>query len=254
MVTDAALVVRPNMDSPDNGGTAGPYSYGEVWMGSILSSLAWRGGLRKQLYGDDAVASKFASTVQSLDPSFVVGMGHGNEEVYAGQYINGAYSILMNLDNADLMAGRVVYLLSCLTAQQLGPAMIEKGAVAYAGYNQDFVWTVSGGPPATDPLAAPFATSSTTYPKVLVKGKIVGEAKVRTIEVFNQQIAAWEKSADPYAREVVKWLLWDRDAFTVLGDEEARGLEPKLAIGLVISAVVAGAIGYAVYRWRRRKG
>jgi hypothetical protein len=253
MVTNAALIVRPNMDSPENGGAAGPYSYGEVWMQSVLNSLAFR-GVRKQLYGDDAVASKFISAIESLNPSLVVGMGHGNAEAYAGQYTEGGYSILLTTANADLMAGRVVYLLSCLTAQELGPMMEARGATAYAGYNQEFVWTVSTPEsPATDPLAAPFARASTMYPKVLIAGKTVEEAREEAIKTFNQEIEAWEQSTDTYAREVVKWLLWDRDAFTVLGDEAAVGFIPSTRTVLIAAGVIGvAAIGYWIYKRRKR--
>ncbi|MBA7686416.1 hypothetical protein ES703_94863 [subsurface metagenome] len=133
--------------------------------------------------------------------------------------------------------------------------MISKGAVAYAGYNQPFIWTVvDPSSPAMDRLAAPFGKASTMFPKVLVGGRIVREAKAKAIETFNQEIERWERSTDPYAREVVKWLLWDRDAFTVLGNEEARGLDPKLAIGIVFSAVGVGALAYGIHRYRRKRG
>ncbi len=256
MVNDAALVVRPNRDSPANGGTAGPMVYAEVWMGMVLSSLRWRGGTRQELHGDDAIGSQFTGATQSLNPSLVVGCGHGGPDTYTGQYIEGSgYSVLLTTANAGLMAGRVVYLLSCSTAQNLGPGMISQGAVAYAGYNQDFVWTViDPSSPATDRLAAPFGKAGTMFPKVLVGGKIVRDARAKAIETFNQEIARWEGSTDPYAREVVKWLIWDRDAFTVLGNQEATGLDPKLAIGLVASAAVGvGALAYGIYRLRRRR-
>ena len=253
MVTDSALVVRPNRDSPGNGGVAGPMAYGDLWMRSVLNSLMWRGGTRRQLYGDHAIGGEFTAATGSLNPSLVVGCGHGGPDIWVGQYITGqGYSTLLTTANAGLMAKRVVYLLSCLTAQSLGPEMIGKGAVAYAGYNQEFVWTVeSPWSPATDRLAAPFGRVATMFPRVLDGSKIVREAKERTLEVFEQEIERWEKSSDPYAREVVKWLLWDRDAFTVLGDEEARGLEPKLATGLVLSIAGVGALAYGIYRYRR---
>lgn len=255
MVRDATVVVRPNRDSPENGDLAGPMAYGELWMGLVLKSLTWRGGTRQQLHGNNAVDSKFEGVTRSFDPSLVVGCGHGNSDIFTGQYIAGGYSVLLTTDNAGLMAGRVVYLLSCLTAQSLGPEMVNKGTVAYAGYNQPFVWTVvDPSYPAMDRLAAPFGRASTAFPKVIVGGATVREAREKAIEVFNQEIERWERSADPYAREVVKWLLWDRDAFTVLGDEEARGLKPKLAIGLVLSAVGVGALAYGIHRYRRKRG
>ena len=260
MATDAALVTRPTRDSPQNGGTAGPYAYGQIWMRSVLNSLLWRGGTRKQLYGDDAVRSKFEEAVQSLDPSLFVGMGHGSENAFSGQYVEGMfggeYSVLLTIENADLMAGRVVCLCSCLTAKQLGPALIEKGAVAYAGYNQPFAWVVSTPEtPWFDRHAEPFGRAVTKFPKTLVYGKTVGAAKEEALKVFEQEMERWEKSDDPYAREVVKWLNFDMQAFTVLGSEETKGLEPKVAAGLVATAagVGAGAIGYVIYRWRKKR-
>lgn len=256
MVRNAAIVTNPNRDSPENGGTQGPYAYGVVWMGSVINSLFWRGGFRQVLQGDAAVGRKFEDATVSLDPSLIVGFGHGSEEIWTGQYVEaeGRYSVLLTPINADLMVGRVVYLLSCYTAQELGPEMIQRGAVAYGGYNQAFTW-VGADPssPATDRLAAPFGRASTAYPKEIIAGKTVKVAKDKAIEVFNQEMERWEQSDDPYAREVVKWLLWDRDAFTVLGNEEAVGFIPSTRTVIIAAAAIgAAAIGYWIYRRRRK--
>jgi len=257
MVKNAAVVTVPNRDSPENGGLEGPMAYGEVWMRSVLNSLAWRGGPRRALQGDAAIGSKFEDAVMSLDASLVVGVGHGNADTWVGQYIEAesGYSVLLTPANADLMVGRVVYLLSCLTAQELGPEIVNRGGMAYAGYNEEFVWTTADpSHPATDRLAAPFARVSTMFPKVLIGGKTVKEAKDKAIEVFNQEIERWEQSTDPYAREVTKWLLWNRDAFTVLGDETAVGFIPSIRTVLIVAGAIGAAatIGYLIYRRRKK--
>ncbi len=255
MPRDAALVVRANRDSPVNGDMAGPMAYGHLWMGWILNSLRWRGGARLDLRGNDAVGVKFESAVRTEDSSLLVGCGHGNPEIWVGQYVEAErrYSTLMTTYNAELMRGRVVYLLSCNTARKLGPEIIRKGGIAYAGYNDEFVWTVeSPESPAADRLAAPFGSASTTFPRALVGGKTVREAKEQTLKAFDGEIERWEKNEDPYAREVVKWLLWDREAFTVLGNEEARGLEPRIALGLLLSAIAVGAVAFILIRRRRK--
>jgi len=257
MVENAAIITIPNRDSPENGGMAGPYAYGVAWMRSVLNSFILRRGLKQVLQGDADIGSNFENVTKSLNPSLVVGFGHGASDTWAGQYIKteDGYSILLTPANADLMVGRVVYLLSCFTAQELGPDMINSGATAYAGYNQEFTWVGSNTSfPAIDPQAAPFGRAATAYPKELIGGKTVGSAKEKAINVFNEEIARWEKSTDPYAREVVKWLLWDRDAFTVLGDETAVGFEPKLAVGLIAAGVIAaGVVAYLLYRGRKKK-
>jgi len=255
MVQNAALVTNPNRDSPENGGTQGPYAYGVVWMRSIINALAFRGA-RQVLEGDVAVGSKFEDAARSMDPSIVVGFGHGASDMWVGQYIEAeGYSILLTPANADLMVGRVIYLLSCYTAQELGPEIVRSGAIAYAGYNQAFTWVGSDtSSPATDLQAAPFGRAATAYPRELVRGKTVKEAKDKAIEVFNQEIERWEQSDDIYAREVVKWLLWDRDAFTVLGDETAVGFIPRTPTVLIVAgAIAAAAAAYGIYRWRKRR-
>lgn len=253
MPRDAALVVRANRDSPENGGAAGPMAYGDLWTGWVLNSLRWRGGARRDLRGNDAVGVKFESAVRTEDPSLLVGCGHGNPDTWVGQYVEKerGYSTLMTTHNAGLMGGRVVYLLSCLTGRELGPAMVRLGAIAYTGYSDEFIWTVeSPESPATDRLAAPFGNASTVFPKALVEGKTVREAKEKALRVFEAEMERWEKSEDPYAREVVKWLLWDRDAFTVLGDEGARGLEPRIALGLLLGAIAIGVVAFMLIRRR----
>lgn len=254
MPRDVALVVRANRDSPENGGTAGPMAYGNLWMSWVLNSLRWRGGARGELRGDDAIGEKFEGAVKTEDPSFVTVCGHGSPDTLVGQYLEAerGYSTLMTTGSAGLMSGRVVYLLSCLTARELGPSMVRQGALAYAGYRDEFVWIVeSPESPATDRFAAPFGSASTAFPTALVEGKTVREAKERTLAVFEREIERWEKSPDPYAREVVKWLLWNRDSLTVEGDEEIRGLEPRIALGLLLSAVAIGVVAFIIIRRRK---
>lgn len=251
---DAALVVRPNRDSPENGAAAGPMAYGQLWMGYVLSSLRWTGAPRKELRGNDAVGDKFDGAVRTENPSLVAGAGHGSADTWVGQYVpeEYGYSTLLTTYNADLMKDRVVYLLSCLTAKELGPEIVRRGARAYAGYREEFVWTVeSPESPATDRLAAPFGAASTAFPKVLIGGRTVREARERTLEAYEAEMEEWERSEDPYAREVVKWLNWDMQALAVEGDEEARGLKPRLALGLVLSAA---AVGVGALVLLRKKG
>jgi hypothetical protein len=257
MVKNVALVTIPNRDSPENGGAQGPYAYGVVWMNGILSSLLLKGERRQVLQGDSDVGDKFEDAARATDPCLIIGFGHGASDIWVGQYVptEERYSTLLTPANADLMAGRAVYLLSCLTAQELGPALVNSGAISYAGYNQEFTWVGSEtSSPATDLHAAPFGTAATAYPKELIAGKTVAEARDRAIAVFNEEIAKWEQSDDSYAREIVKWLLWDRDAFIVLGDDTTTAIIPRIPVILIVGgAIVAGAVAYAIYRRRKRR-
>jgi hypothetical protein len=254
MVKNVALVTIPNRDSPENGGTDGPYAYGVVWMNSILSSLLLKGEKKQVLQGDADVGSRFNDATMTTDPCLIVGFGHGSADIWVGQYVpaDGAYSTLLTSANVNLMSGRSVYLLSCLTGQQLGPALVNGGAISYAGYNQEFTWVGSETSPATDVRSASFGKAGTAYPKELIAGKTVAEARDRAIAVFDEEIARWGQSDDIYAREIVKWLLWDRDALTVLGDQASTAIIPGAPLTLIIGGVIAISVAaYGVYRWRK---
>jgi hypothetical protein len=66
------------------------------------------------------------------------GVGHGDTGVFTGW---GNQTIFYVCDCKEL-SGSIVYLLSCLTARELGEDIVRKGARAYAGYSEEFAWVV----------------------------------------------------------------------------------------------------------------
>jgi len=194
------------------------------------------------LNGEDCVKEQIYNILEVIDPIFFFAMGHGapdaftdnNEEIVWQCGENSCYLPPTNLK------GRIVYLWSCLTARELGPKIIEYGAISYIGYNEEWAWvssTTPAGDPYNDPYAACFFDSASEIIRALVDGCTVGQAVQKSIDKYNAWISYWEQSEDIYASEIIKWLIWDRDALTQLGDTEARLIPPDKEIGIFVKVL-----------------
>ena len=179
------------------------------------------------------------------DPAFFAGVGHGSSTQFAGQYdALGRPDIMLDLGNADWMQGRVVYLLSCSTGKELLPKIIELGGTACIGYSEDFYWVVRDpNRPGGDPYARGFGSAVAAVVLTLLRGGDVSQAYNRSIETFDRYIEYWRNSEDPYAREVIKWLIFDRDATVALGDVQATVVEQRPLVVLIR----AGLLGLFVF-------
>ena len=64
----------------------------------------------------------------------------------------------MTVEDLPGVKDKVVLLLSCETAQQLGPSLIRAGAASFIGWKEDFVWVMDADQVTTpwkDKWAAP---------------------------------------------------------------------------------------------------
>jgi len=184
--------------------------------------------LQKQL----AEYAPVRTTLQNEDPIFVNGFGHGNNNVFTG---DSETPIFLSSD-CDVLSGRIVYLLSCLTANGLGPAIIANGGIAYGGYNISWTWMANDVTvdPYTDWYADGFYRASNEFPIGLEEGETVSGARDGVIAEHNRWINIWstERASDPSAAAAIKWHIHDRDGLTILGDLDAviRGESPEKAV------------------------
>jgi len=187
-----------------------------------------------ELPGPQAAKSIVWDTLASMDPIFVNGFGHGSPNVYTGD----SELPIFTSQECDILANRVVYLLSCLTAIELGPAIIKAGGMAYGGYN--IAWTWLSEDVNADPYdlyaAEGFYRSSNEFPIALLQGADVGMAEERCLAEYNRWINIWEteRSGHESAAAAIKWLIHDRDGLTVLGNKWAI----ISAVGIPSSLVV----------------
>lgn len=199
-----------------------------------------QGIMLTELQKDQAVKAPVWDTLAREDPIFVNGVGHGNTWVYTGDSL----SIIFTTTECDILAGRIVYLLSCLTAIELGPAIIKAGGVAYGGYNIPWAWMTENDQidPYIEWHAEGFYRATNEFPIALIQGETVARARDRCIAEYNRWITIWEteRTDDQYAADTIKWLIYDRDGLTVLGDLNAliRSIPPEKALLTVNSEPV----------------
>lgn len=187
-----------------------------------ITEEAWlRGVFATELRCTDAERVPVWNALSDEDHIFVNGFGHGNAGIYTGD----SETMIFDTNHCDILRDRIVYLLSCLTAKALGPAIIATGGIAYGGYDISWTWVVNdvNKDPYLDYYAEGFYRSSNEFPIALVQGDAVFRARERCIAEYNRWLNIWEteRSGDAYAAIVIKWLLVDRDGLVVLGNMDA---------------------------------
>ena len=229
----AVVFSRPTIDPTK------AYLFGRWWLWRCVGESTLRALDVVDLEGDLATRVDLRLALDEKDPAFFVACGHGSPTRLAGQYdALGRPDIMLDLGNADWMAGRVVYLLSCSTGKELGPKIIEQGGIAYIGYSEDFYWIVMDpNRPGGDLYARGFGSATATVVLTLLRGGTVQAAYKNSVKTFDKYIEYWRQSEDPFGREIVKWLIWDRDATVALGDIQATVVEPRPLVVLIRAAL-----------------
>jgi len=105
----------------------------------------------------------------------VIGVGHGNPYRFSGY----RDQVLLDVSSIPDVRGKVVVLISCQTARQLGPALINAGADSYIGFLEDLVWVMdadSALTPWADKLAAPAMMPIVSCVNTILDGKVMVDA------------------------------------------------------------------------------
>lgn len=180
-----------------------------------------------EMQKENAMRNPVWEALATEDPIFINGFGHGRNDLYTGDS-SGVAGTIFSTRDCDILAGRIIYLLSCLTANELGPAIIAVGGIAYGGYKIAWTWltqasSVEDVDPYTDWYGEGFYRGSNEFPIALIQGDPVWKAKERCIAEYNRWINIWEteRADDPSSATAIKWLLHDRNGLVVLGDESA---------------------------------
>jgi hypothetical protein len=120
----------------------------------------------------------------------------------------------------------MVYLLSCLTANALGPDIINDGGKCYAGFKISWTWMANDitADPYLDRYAEGFYRASNEFPNSVTQNYLWWQCRDRSIAEYNRWINIWEteRSDDPGAADAIKWLIHDRDGLVCLGDMDSQ--------------------------------
>lgn len=211
--TNVALFARPNFDRAT--------SYGNYFMG-LAAGYASRNMRVIDLDTSGATKSKIFAALQEEDPIFCYFNGHGNADTYSAQ---NKEVVMVTCNGDESLIGRVVLLLSCSCGIRLCPSAVSKGATAVYGWVVDFTW-IATEDPASDTYATGFFESVNAISNALADGKTTQEAMNLSLASWNQWIDYWTRSVDPYASQVIQWLIHDRDGQKLFGSPSARVSTP----------------------------
>lgn len=125
----------------------------------------------------------------------------------------------MDINNLPDVNGKLIILLSCETAQKLGPDLISAGAAGYIGWKEDFVWVADADSvfmPWRDKFAAPVLLPVMQCVNMVLDGQPVGEAYTAMLSSFDENAAAEED-------ELIKSCIqFNRKNAVLLGDSDAK--------------------------------
>jgi len=208
------LVTRPDHDMV--------MIYLAAWSKIAIDSAEEHGYTIIKLDGKNATKETFESYVTKVPTiRFIVFNGHGDSSTVAGQDDK---PIVKVGDNEHLLLTKVVYSISCSSANLLGKQSVERGARSYIGYDNDFTFAYDNNKmttPLNDGLAKLFLDHSSIFISTVVKGNTIGEAHERArrnlYENFSKVIAEGLQNLT-----IASWLWLDYQAFVVQGDKDIR--------------------------------
>ena len=192
--------------------------YGSYWLYKVVKYYKEKGFHVFDLYG--GYANRDVWAVRTKQSRLCTGVGHGNADVFTGQN----YDILWRTCQYEKseVQGKIVFLLSCLTARRLGKDIIDKGGQCYIGWYEEYIFMVSKGPSDDDPYQQAFLKPISDALNLLADGKKTGEVVNWLYNRYTELIKEWE-NIDP---EAAHYLKHDRDSLRIYGDEEAQVTKP----------------------------
>lgn len=118
--------------------TLAAYQYREK---HVYPYLAAKGYSVDKCQGPMARRIYVAAKAQQPGVVHLTGVGHGSYTIYMGHYYDPIFEV-GNYSSSEA-TGKIVHLLSCETARDLGPDFVKNGCAAYFGYDEDFVFTTA---------------------------------------------------------------------------------------------------------------
>ncbi len=196
----AAVITRPFYDPTT--------SYLHRWNLDVVKHAKDRVGTIADLAEKKAKRKELESYIKKLKPEVVILNGHGSEDSVFGQ--DGEILIKVG-DNEYILKNSIVFSLSCSSAKVLGPASIKRGAKAYIGYKNDFIFAYTDSYSTRaeqDPLAKLFLEPTNKIAMSLISGNSPKDSHQRGIDAFSKNLekVLLSDSSEEY---VARFLVWD---------------------------------------------
>ena len=193
------------------------------WIGNEVVFYARSKNLNvHDLKRDDAIREKVEDELRGADPVFFFHASHGGDNILTGQNMSnlicseGLY--WCPYPNHEVLSDRVVYTLSCSSAKELGPAVIEANGISYIGYLPYLYISLPEG----DDLDAVFKDIWAGGALALIDGKTTGEAYNWLQRRYEYWISYWEMNSG-WEAPMMLWILKeDLENLKLFGKRDAR--------------------------------
>lgn len=209
------LITRPKHDLTTR--------YISTWAQKVIEEAATRGHTVLDLPGSRARRDNIESMIAKQRPQLLFFNGHGNDGCVSG---HDDEILIAAGENDAILTGALVYALSCRSARVLGVQSVNKGARAYIGYSDDFVFlittTTKQTRPADDRLAALFLDPSNQVVLSLLKGHTAQTAHSKAKRDYARTIQKLLTSETNRGDTVtVRYLHWNMRHLVYHGDGNA---------------------------------
>jgi len=197
--------------------------------------------------GAYATKYSFFETLTQHNPDVIIAGAHGDPKTLTGQALE---EVLKSCQNNEVLSGRVMCAISCLTGQNLGPDSREKTAEAYIGFVNEFSWIVDTQyPPGSDPSAYSFQqivrkiiSLSCQYQQESIGLKDIYDGVIAEFEAWEDYYSVPPGSDDPDAGDILICLRHDKTGLITIG-EEGRYYYPSLGLPIMpLATLSVGAL------------
>ena len=181
----------------------------------VYPYLESRGFSLVRCQGQSARRENVAPEACRDDIVYITGAGHGSDTTYTGNDNSPIFEVSnYQPEESD---GKVVHLLSCQTAAELGPNFVIHGCRAYFGYDGIFTFHLD--------FADIFLECDSEIDRAFADGLTAEEVHNRVMALYNQRISELESEGKD---DIASMLEHDRDHLCTpsvdsrWGDRQAR--------------------------------
>jgi len=204
------LLTRPEHDTPTY--------YLSSWCKEAISLAESKNIKVLDLNKEKANKKEFESKIKTFCPNLIVLNGHGSDDMVTGH--KNEPLVIVN-KNDILLKNKIVYAISCRSAKNLGMEAVQKGALSYTGYDDDFIFVYDSNKisqPLADNTAKLFLEPSLLFVKSLLKSNSVEESLNRAKEEMKNNLKK-AFSEDPSNS---RYLWWNLKHMVSHGDSSSR--------------------------------
>jgi hypothetical protein len=209
------LITRPNHDDV--------VYYLSAWSKELVDLAIKKGRKVIDLKDNKANKKRVTGTLRKKPVKFVMFNGHGDNNLIAGHKNE---VLIETSTNVNLLKDKIIYCRSCNSAKELGPNSIDAGAIAFIGYENEFIFVYDTKyitKPLKDKTAALFLNPTNKIVSSILKGNTVQYSYEKSQEIFKQNISKLLSStASDDNRELLRYLIWDYNTQVYHGDSKAK--------------------------------